>query len=409
MKRMSVAGLIGLMLMILVGCANQKQQWHTWRGPADTGASVDMAWSTDGLEELWRSNVGKGHSAVVVSGHNCYTQGNVMTVEEGDTVETEYVFCLDNRSGETVWRQGHRATSGRWPGPGATPTIDGEHLYTLSRNGRVSCFKAASGEIAWERDLVADSLAPSNLYACAPVIVENTLLLNINKGGMGLDKRSGEVLWQSEKGRSQYNTPALTMVKGRVAAILGMGRQVAALDVHTGEHLWEINRSCPIAPPMCLGDKLFISSGPLAAYQFNDDGAEELWSTRKHRGGFTPFVVVDTLAYGFLTVSSESQPLACVSLETGEIHWEQELGPYGALGASDGKLVITTGDGQLVVAEATHEGYKELYRRESAVTMHDNTGKERVFANYCWTNPTMAGGKIYLKNNYGDITCYSAD
>jgi hypothetical protein len=58
---------------------------------------------------------------------------------------------------------------------------------------------------------------------------------------------------------------------------------------------------------------------------------------------------------------------------------------------ADGKLIILTTDGELVVAEASPEAYKEI-------------ATAQILEGSCLTAPTLAGGRLYLRN-LSEIIC----
>ena len=59
---------------------------------------------------------------------------------------------------------------------------------------------------------------------------------------------------------------------------------------------------------------------------------------------------------------------------------------------ADGKLIILSEHGELVIAEASSEGFKALARGQ-AVRGH------------CWTTPILANGRIYCRTDRGDVAC----
>ena len=105
----------------------------------------------EGPKQLWKINVGDRLLSVSVSAGRVFTMGN------RDNVDT--VFCLDADNGRTVWSNSYpcpldpRYYEG---GPGATPTVDGERVFTFSKKGHVLCIDARSGRTIWSRDLVED-------------------------------------------------------------------------------------------------------------------------------------------------------------------------------------------------------------------------------------------------------------
>ncbi len=53
--------------------------------------------------------------------------------------------------------------------------------------------------------------------------------------------------------------------------------------------------------------------------------------------------------------------------------------------AVDGKLIVLSDKGKLILADATPEGYAEL-------------GAIQAFKTKTWTVPTLAGGRLYLRD-----------
>ncbi len=64
--------------------------------------------------------------------------------------------------------------------------------------------------------------------------------------------------------------------------------------------------------------------------------------------------------------------------------------------AAGGKLVVLTERGELIIAEAASQGYKELSRAQ----LPENSGR-RIY----WTAPLLLDGRIYCRNNSGDLFC----
>ena len=70
--------------------------WPSFRGPTHDGKSAEaITWPKDGPKQIWKINVGIGHSAVSVVGDRAYTMGN--------TNDTDTVFSIDVATGKVIW------------------------------------------------------------------------------------------------------------------------------------------------------------------------------------------------------------------------------------------------------------------------------------------------------------------
>ncbi len=66
--------------------------WPCFRGPNHDGISTEaIVWPKSGPRQVWKINVGIGHSALAVVGDRAYTMGNAN--------ETDTVFSIDVATG----------------------------------------------------------------------------------------------------------------------------------------------------------------------------------------------------------------------------------------------------------------------------------------------------------------------
>src|SRR5215207_156257 len=74
--------------------------WPCFRGPNYNGISTEaVSWPKGGPKQLWKINVGIGHSAVSVVGNRAYTMGNANDIDT--------VFALDVATGKTLWQHSY--------------------------------------------------------------------------------------------------------------------------------------------------------------------------------------------------------------------------------------------------------------------------------------------------------------
>jgi outer membrane protein assembly factor BamB len=83
----------------------------------------------------------------------------------------------------------------------------------------------------------------------------------------------------------------------------------------------------------------------------------------------------------------------CFDLRDGAVAWtERSFAPYGTLMIAGGKLVVLDEKGELVIADATADQYRELARA-------------KVLGGRSWVMPVLANGRIYAKSNHGELVC----
>ena len=106
------------------------------------------------------------------------------------------------------------------------------------------------------------------------------------------------------------------------------------------------------------------------------------WRSRalRSQGNFAAAVPYEGYLYGY-----SGNFLTCVDAATGEMVWKSRPPGVGNLVLIDGHLVILIRSGEIVVAEATPEEYREVSRVQAL---------DRGY----YTRPSFAGGKVYVRN-----------
>ena len=82
--------------------------------------------------------------------------------------------------------------------------------------------------------------------------------------------------------------------------------------------------------------------------------------------------------------------MRCLDWKTGEIKWTEAKLGFNGLIAVGGKLLVLTEMGDLLLVEASPDGYKEL-------------GSARVIEGRVFTAPSIAAGRVYARNTKGDV------
>ncbi|MCI0537413.1 MAG: PQQ-binding-like beta-propeller repeat protein [Verrucomicrobiales bacterium] len=381
--------------------------WPQWRGPKRNGiateAGFSTSWRADGPKHLWRKSVGAGYASVVISQGLLFTAGN--------SNETDTVVCLDAETGQQRWAFSYPSPTNRdgnrW-GPGAAPTVDGTAVYALSLGGDLFCFEAASGKVLWSNNVpkAVGAKAPRWGLSSAPVVHENLLLVNSGPAGGAFDKRSGKVVWSSGAGPGGPGpggyAPAVLFKNGpETAAAIFSALALIAVQPATGKELWRFpwptSYGVNAADPIFSGDTVFVSSGygkGAGLIRFGNGAPSLVWTNTSMINHFNTCVLIDGHIYGFSCQAGlEAEgTLRCIELKTGAVKWTQAGVGIGTQMAVGNKLVVLTGTGELIVAEATPAGFKSLARAQ-------------VLGGRCWTVPVFANGRLYCRNAQGDLVC----
>jgi outer membrane protein assembly factor BamB len=398
-----------LILFIVFSSTLFSADWTKWRGPNSNGSTPETGWNpmalTEGVRILWQTDVGNGHSSFAVKGDRIFTMGNRRVISGSDTVFTDIVYCLDNLTGNEIWQYVYPCKEGLDPGPGSSPVLDGNRLYTLSREGHLFCFEAESGRILWQLNLIAESLTETSNwgFSCSPVIDGNHLIINANRSGLVLDKNTGKTIWNSRKKESFFSSVTLYSMGNKRMAVITTRDTLIGVEIETGKVQWSYPWMNPGNDPIIIGTDMFAIGRGCALLDLSGPEPVEIWKNNQAHSSFQSWTVYDGYGYGFDRVR-RSEPVTCLDLKNGEVKWSQDVGNMGAVITAMGKLIILTRDGRIIIAEASPEGFQEISSAE-IVPMADNTGVHNRRQCHCWINPVLSNGKLYARNTYGDLVC----
>ncbi len=377
--------------------------WPQWRGPARDGISRETEWGNTG-KTVWSQDLGLGYAAVSVAGGRLYTSGHDAEAQE-DTV-----WCLDPASGEVQWSHSFPSETLKMAHEGGTlttPSVEGDRVWVLHRQGKFLTLDAASGEVMRERNLRTDldlGEVPTWGYSASPLVLEEGLVLNLGHV-VSLDKVTGEVHWRTERDYGHaYSTPTtfeLPRKDGEPRACLGVfaGDGFAVLDRDTGDelafHEWKTNYDINAATPIAFGTLVFLSSGYnhgcvlLDLAQVADGGeATVVWESKVMRNKMSGCVLIDGFLYGF-----DESTLKCVEAASGREAWAERGTGMGALSAAGDRILAVTGKGELLVVAANPKKYEELARADV------------IDGGVFWTMPVLVDGRVYVRSNRGQLAC----
>jgi outer membrane protein assembly factor BamB len=372
--------------------------WPQYRGPDRNGTSGETGWNwqwaTNGPTVLWRASVGKGFSSFAAVGKRVYTMGNA---EDSDTV-----FCLEADTGKAVWRHSYPCELQPLSyegGPSSTPTVEGGRVFTFSKSGDLYCLDAETGKELWKRKFEPWPYQEGEWrntwrYAGSPLVMGPHLFMSIGQAGMGLNKSTGETLWESAAAHPGYSSPVPFPGSNGPALAFFSGRAVHGVEALSGRELWRVPWKTLWdlngADPIVAGGKMFVSSGNgvgCALFDLSATPPRELWRNKNLKNLMNSSVLWKGLLFGF-----NDTDLACVAWDTGEEKWRTRDLRKGSLILAGGKLLLLSETGKLVVAEPSGESFQPL-------------AEAQVLTGRCWTSPVLSRGRIYVRNALGEVVC----
>jgi hypothetical protein len=382
-----------------------RADWPTYLGPTRDAVSPDSIanrdWDSKPLATLWKAEVGRGCSSFAIAGGKAYTLGN--------SRDEDTLWCFDLMSGKVLWKHSYperldpKYYSG---GPGATPTVDGNLVYSVSKSGKLFAVNTGSGEVVWSKDFRRDFGAnqPTWGWSGAPLIVGSALL--IDAGGKGaavvaLDKSNGNVIWKSGNDEMPGYASLVRSTLGGSDTILAFhGKALCGYDTKSGKLLfrqeWKTDYDVNASNPVPWKDGVFVSSGYGTGAGFikvSGGQTSVAWTDNKLPLQFQNAVAHGDHVFACFGDARQRAEFRCVSLADGSTVWSERFaGNRGSVLKVGKDLLLLTENGELVLAELSTTGFNQVTRQQ-------------VLAKTIWGAPALSQGVLLARNNDGETVC----
>lgn len=395
--------------------------WPQYRGPNHDGSTADKIaakWPDGGPKSVWKVPTVDGFSSFSVAGGKAFT----VVGRELDGGAQEVCVALSADTGKELWavpvgsmryiKRGNYGGTGEAGAPGnqggdgprSTPSVDGGLVYVLGAQLRLTCIEAATGKVAWSKDLMAEhgGKPPTWDNAASPVIDGDMVYAAGGGAGQALlafNKRTGAVAWKSQTEDITHSTPVVATILGQRQVIFFCKSGLVSVDAKSGGLLWKQPFKFAVSTamtPVVGGDIVYCSAGygvGAGAYKVSKaDGkftSAELWFSPGNQpvaNHWSSPVLKDGHLYGMFQFKEYgSGPLKCVELATGKVKWSQPgFGP-GNIIIVGGQILALSDTGEVVLAEATTGGYKEI-------------GRAKAVEGKCWSTPVVSNGRVYVRS-----------
>lgn len=301
---------------------------------------------------LWTQTLGdRKNSSSLFGGGVSYDNGKVYATNGvGDAA------ALDAGTGSQLWKV-------RPGGPlRGAPAIGNGNVYVMSQDNQLFALKEGTGETVWT---ASGSLENAAVFgAGAPAIGQGTVVAGYSSGELTAYRyENGRPVWQDSLSRTSITTSVASLVdidaspvidQGRVYAV-GKGGRMVAMDILTGQRLWELNIA-GTETPWIAGEWLFVVTDGAKLLCIARNSGRVRWITQlpAYRNDEKKKNAINwsgpVLAGGRLILTSTDGGILNVAVEDGRMGTGIKLGTrvYQAPVVADNTLLVLTDNGRLV-------------------------------------------------------------
>ena len=378
---------------VITGIELKAQDWPQFTGPNRNNTSPQKgllrSWPENGPEVLWSVNIGIGYGGPVVK------NGKIYLLDREDGV-CDIMRCFNLKTGEELWKFSYDAP-GTLPFPGSrsVPIVDDRHVYSVGPNGDLYCFDIQTYKPVWKKNVWKDyggeDLPVWGISQC-PIIYGDMLVVasqTPQTGVVAYNKHTGDVIWTTPSlGITGYSSPNVvnihgadqfvmitSSIKSRDGKLTTTGN-VVGMDPRSGKILWQYSEwDCAAQVPHALetGDNKLLIVGEMRATMLKinkkADGAfevSEIFTTGEFGNETKPPVMHNGYFYTMYRTVSKRNGFVCMDMD-GKILWKTGRNPnfdFGSMILADGLLLATDGSKSLYLIEPDPKEFKSISKAD---------------------------------------------
>jgi outer membrane protein assembly factor BamB len=329
--------------------------------------------------------------------------------------ENEFVQALSTKDGKSIWTTRLGAVGSPqaflYAKARSTPTVDGEFIYALGSDGDLACLETKSGKIRWQKNIKKEFEGKPGMWAYAESPLVDGDAVVVTPGGVqativALNKKTGAVIWKSavpDGDPAGYASAIVVQAGGRKQYVQFLSKGIVGVDARTGEFLWRykevVKGMAQIPTPVTRDGYVYGGAmnvgGGLVRLKPDGNGvaAEQVYFVRGLPNGIGGAVLVGDYLYG---TEDAKERLVAVEYTTGKVKWQAESFGIGSVACADGLLYLHGANGDVVLVEASPEGYREKGRFTPPA--QPTRKRQGPFPEKSWAYPVIANGRLYIRD-----------
>jgi outer membrane protein assembly factor BamB len=398
MMKQKLATLIVLITIVLTA---HTQNLSQWRGPARDGkyheTNLLKTWPEVGPELLWFSEiVGDGYGAPTVTNDRVFVNGEIDSIS--------HLFSFDLK-GNLLWKSSNEKEftgsdfSSKFPGSRSAPTIYNDMVYVCSGNGRIACFDLQTGKEKWATDMINDlnGIMPKFGYSESLLVDEKNVYCfpgGPTTNAAALDRFTGKVIWSSKALGDTicYTSPMLVNLPSRTIVVTFSDNYLMGLDTRSGELLWwhkqeNVKQKQQCNTPIFENGHIYYVAGDgngAVKLELASDGSsiKEIWRNERVNNTFLGFLKIDN----WIVSGDRSQKIKLLDEKTGEVVDSLKIN-RGAIIMANNQLYCYSDNGEVNLVKL-NDG-----KLEAVSKFKIEKGTKEHFA-----HPVIRNGVLYIRH-----------
>ena len=380
---------------------NQAQNIAQWRGSNRDGIYDEQplmkSWPESGPQLLWSTeDIGEGYGSLAVTSDKLFVNGRIDSLS--------YTFAF-NLKGNLLWKAQNgiefsgKGYAANFPGARSTPTVINNLVYVSSAMGRIACLDIQTGKEIWAVDMVHDFNGVMDQHGyCESLMVDDSNVYclpgGVNINVAAINRFTGKTVWTSKAlaDTATYCSPLIIKLPDRNLLVTFSGHNLIGLDIKTGELLWshrqayhQYHQQCN-TPIYADGNIYYIAGEGNGAVklELSADGKsiEEIWRNSQIQNVFNGFVKINNYIFS----PDRSQKLKCLDIKTGQAVDSLRMNKGGIIFA-DQQLYCYADNGEVYLIKLTGT------KMEIAGKFKCNKGTKEHFA-----HPVIHNGVLYIRH-----------